>query len=158
MRIYGEAFLKLKESILGNDLLILIAGIVALAFMIVTIVLAKAIKIRTKEWKKNKNAKFSKFLLHGTSKFYTLFVTMISIFPLLGMLGTVIGLLGLDLASGDMDNIKNNFFIALTSTAWGIIFSVIFKVAHAWIADNVEEQIETAKKLTDGPVSRFSTK
>ena len=53
MRIYGEAFLKLKESILGNDLLILIAGIVALAFMIVTIVLAKAIKIRTKEWKKN---------------------------------------------------------------------------------------------------------
>lgn len=56
---------------------------------------------------------------------------MISIFPLLGMLGTVIGLLGLDLASGDMDNIKNNFFIALTSTAWGIIFSVIFKVAHA---------------------------
>lgn len=149
MRIYGEAFLKLKESILGNDLLILIAGIVALAFMIVTIVLAKAIKIRTKEWKKNKNAKFSKFLLHGTSKFYTLFVTMISIFPLLGMLGTVIGLLGLDLASGDMDNIKNNFFIALTSTAWGIIFSVIFKVAHAWIADNVEEQIETAKKLTE---------
>ena len=149
MRIYGEAFLKLKESILGNDLLILIAGIVALAFMIVTIVLAKAIKIRTKEWKKNKNAKFSKFLLHGTSKFYTLFVTMISIFPLLGILGTVIGLLGLDLASGDMDNIKNNFFIALTSTAWGIIFSVIFKVAHAWIADNVEEQIETAKKLTE---------
>ena len=149
MRIYGEAFLKLKESILGNDLLILIAGIVALAFMIVTIVLAKAIKIRTKEWKKNKNAKFSKFLLHGTSKFYTLFVTTISIFPLLGMLGTVIGLLGLDLASGDMDNIKNNFFIALTSTAWGIIFSVIFKVAHAWIADNVEEQIETAKKLTE---------
>ena len=149
MRIYGEAFLKLKESILGNDLLILIAGIVALAFMIVTIVLAKAIKIITKEWKKNKNAKFSKFLLHGTSKFYTLFVTMISIFPLLGMLGTVIGLLGLDLASGDMDNIKNNFFIALTSTAWGIIFSVIFKVAHAWIADNVEEQIETAKKLTE---------
>lgn len=65
------------------------------------------------------------------------------------MLGTVIGLLGLDLASGDMDNIKNNFFIALTSTAWGIIFSVIFKVGHAWIADNVEEQIETAKKLAE---------
>ena len=78
-----------------------------------------------------------------------LFVTMISIFPLLGMLGTVIGLLGLDLASGDMDNIKNNFFIALTSTAWGIIFSVIFKIAHAWISDDVEEQIEIAKKLAE---------
>lgn len=149
MSIYADAFHKLRESILGNDFLILLAGIVAFVFMMITLVLAKAIRLRTKEWKKNKNIKFSKFLLHGTSKFYTLFVTMISIFPLLGMLGTVIGLLGLDLASGDMDNIKNNFFIALTSTAWGIIFSVIFKVAHAWIADNVEEQIETAKKLAE---------
>ena len=149
MSIYADAFHKLRESILGNDFLILLAGIVAFVFMMITLVLAKAIRLRTKEWKRNKNIKFSKFLLHGTSKFYTLFVTMISIFPLLGMLGTVIGLLGLDLASGDMDNIKNNFFIALTSTAWGIIFSVIFKVAHAWIADNVEEQIETAKKLAE---------
>ena len=149
MSIYADAFHKLRESILGNDFLILLAGIVAFVFMMITLVLAKAIRLRTKEWKKDKNIKFSKFLLHGTSKFYTLFVTMISIFPLLGMLGTVIGLLGLDLASGDMDNIKNNFFIALTSTAWGIIFSVIFKVAHAWIADNVEEQIETAKKLAE---------
>lgn len=149
MSIYADAFHKLRESILGNDFLILLAGIVAFVFMMITLVLAKAIRLRTKEWKKNKNIKFSKFLLHGTSKFYTLFVTMISIFPLLGMLGTVIGLLGLDLASGDMDNIKNNFFIALTSTAWGIIFSVIFKVAHAWIADNIEEQIETAKKLAE---------
>lgn len=149
MELYMEAFLKLKDSILSNDFLILLAGIIAFVFMIVTLVLAKAIKIRTKEWKKDKNVKFSKFLLHGTSKFYTLFVTMISIFPLLGMLGTVIGLLGLDLASGDMENIKNNFFVALTSTAWGIIFSVVFKVIHAWIADNIEEQIETAKKMAE---------
>ena len=112
MSIYADAFHKLRESILGNDFLILLAGIVAFVFMMITLVLAKAIRLRTKEWKKDKNIKFSKFLLHGTSKFYTLFVTMISIFPLLGMLGTVIGLLGLDLASGDMDNIKNNFFIA----------------------------------------------
>lgn len=149
MHIYVDAVQKLMDSILSNDFLILLAGIIALVFMVATVVLANAIKVRTKEWKKDKNVKFSKFLLHGTSKFYTLFVTMISIFPLLGMLGTVIGLLGLDLASGDMDNIKNNFFIALTSTAWGIIFSVIFKVAHAWIADNVEEQIEMAKKLAE---------
>ena len=93
--------------------------------------------------------KFSKYLLDGTSRFYTLFVTMISIFPLLGMLGTVVGLLGLDLESGDMNNIKNNFFIALTSTAWGIVFSVIFKLIHAFIADDVEEQIEIAKKLSE---------
>ena len=121
MSIYADAFHKLRESILGNDFLILLAGIVAFVFMMITLVLAKAIRLRTKEWKKNKNIKFSKFLLHGTSKFYTLFVTMISIFPLLGMLGTVIGLLGLDLASGDMDNIKNNFFIAFANTSVTII-------------------------------------
>lgn len=144
MNLYIDAFQKLKESILGNDFLILLAGIMALVFMMVTLVLAKILKNDI-----NKNVEISKNLLYGTSKFYTLFVTMISIFPLLGMLGTVIGLLGLDLASGDMDNIKNNFFIALTSTAWGIIFSVIFKVAHAWIVDNVEEQIATAKKLIE---------
>ena len=30
-------------------------------------------------------------------------------------------------SSGDMENVKANFFAALTSTAWGIIFSILFK-------------------------------
>lgn len=149
MSLYLGVIHKLSESILKNDILILIVAVFALAFGIATFILAKSIEHRTKEWKKNKNITFSKYLLNGTRLFYTLFVTLISIFPLLGMLGTVIGLLGLDLASGDMDNIKNNFFIALTSTAWGIIFSILFKIGYALIADNVEEQIETAKKLAD---------
>ena len=126
-----------------------LVAILEVVFLIVVLTLSRAIKKRVQEWKKNKNVQFSKFLLNGTSRFYTVFVTLISIFPLLGMFGTVMGLLGLDLASGDMDNIKNNFFIALTSTAWGIIFSACFKVIHAWIADNVEEQIEMAKKLAE---------
>jgi len=149
MNNYAIIAQKMLESIFGSDIFILFAGIATLVFMISTLLLANAIKRRTKEWGKNKNVQFSKFLLHGTSMFYTLFVTFISIFPLLGMLGTVFGLLGLDLASGDMENIKNNFFIALTSTAWGIIFSIIFKIFHAFISDNVEEQIETAKKLAE---------
>ena len=63
------------------------------------------------------------------------------------MLGTVVGLLGLDLTSGDMENIKANFFIALTSTAWGIILSVSFKIVNAFISDDVEEKIELAKNM-----------
>ena len=55
------------------------------------------------------------------SIFYTLFTTFISIFPLLGMFGTVQALVGLDL-TGEMDGVKQHFFEALTSTAWGIIF------------------------------------
>lgn len=149
MNLYFDGFKKLRESILGNDFIILMFAILEVVFLIVVLTLSRAIKKRVQEWKKNKNVQFSKFLLNGTSRFYTVFVTLISIFPLLGMFGTVMGLLGLDLASGDMDNIKNNFFIALTSTAWGIIFSACFKVIHAWIADNVEEQIEMAKKLAE---------
>ena len=144
-----SAFHKLKDSIMSNDFYILIIGILTFVFMIVTLILAKSIKVRKDEWKHNRNVKFSKYLLGGTSKCYTIFVTLISIFPLLGMFGTVVGLLGLDLASGDMENIKNNFFIALTSTAWGIIFSMGFKFLHALMASGVEEEIESAKKLTE---------
>jgi len=149
MNMYSEAFKMLKNSILGNDFIILLVAIATFFFMIITVLMSLAIKNRVKDWKKQKNKPFSKFLLYWSSKCYTLFTTMITIFPLLGMLGTVCGLLGLDLANGDMDNIKNNFFIALTSTAWGIIFSVIFKILHALISDGVEERIETAKKLSE---------
>ena len=149
MGMYTNTFRMLGNSLRGNDFLILIAAIVTLFFMISSISMARAIKSRTKEWKEQKNIPFSRFLVRHLNKSYTMFTTMITIFPLLGMLGTVFGLLGLDLAAGDMENIKNNFFIALTSTAWGIIFSVIFKLINAFISDFLEEQIEIAKKLAE---------
>ena len=139
----------LKASIIKNDIIILGFAIICAIIMIVSFALAKSVDKRKKDWIRQRNSTFTKYILNGLRVFYTLFVTLITIFPLLGMLGTVFGLLGLDLATGDMENIKNNFFIALTSTAWGIIFSVIFKVCHALVADFIEEQIEVAKKLTD---------
>ena len=74
---------------------------------------------------------------------YTLFITLISIFPLLGMLGTVIALLGLDMSTAEaISNAKNNFFGALTSTAWGIIFAVVFKIINARFFADVEDLIQ----------------
>ncbi len=74
---------------------------------------------------------------------YTLFITLISIFPLLGMLGTVLALLGLDMSSAEaISNAKNNFFGALTSTAWGIIFAVAFKIVNAKFFADVEDLIQ----------------
>ncbi len=74
---------------------------------------------------------------------YTLFITLISIFPLLGMLGTVIALLGLDMSTAEaISNAKNNFFGALTSTAWGIIFAVVFKIINARMFADVEDLIQ----------------
>lgn len=149
MNTYSQAFELLKGSIRGGDFYILVVAIIAGILFLLAIINAIVIRVKTSGWKKEKNAKFTSYLFLQLKFLYTLCVTSISIFPLLGMFGTVVGLLGLDLATGDMENIRSNFFTALTSTAWGIIFSVGFKVAHALIADFVEEQIESAKKLTD---------
>ena len=74
---------------------------------------------------------------------YTLFITLISIFPLLGMLGTVLALLGLDMSSAEaISNARNNFFGALTSTAWGIIFAITFKIINARFFSDVEDLIQ----------------
>jgi len=80
---------------------------------------------------------------------YTVFVTAISMFPLFGMLGTVVGLIGLggrfQEESADMNGIQSDFFFALTSTAWGIIFSLLFKFVNSIIQPFIENQIEKAK-------------
>ena len=61
---------------------------------------------------------------------YAFFSNMTAIFPLLGMLGTVKSLIGVanDIAGTDIDQ----FFGALTSTAWGIVFAVIFKLLDSF--------------------------
>lgn len=149
MNMYLDALNLLLGSIRNNDFIILVFAIITVGVLVFTLILANSVRKRTKEWKAKRNGPFTKFLLHSVRRLYTVFTTMITIFPLLGMLGTVCGLLGLDLANGDMSNIKNNFFVALTSTAWGIIFSVIFKIVNAFVSDGIEEQIENAKKLSE---------
>ncbi len=75
------------------------------------------------------------------NKWYTMFLTLISIFPLLGMFGTVAALLNLDFSdlAGSLDSVKTDFFRALTSTAWGIVFSVTFKLINSWFFFDVED-------------------
>ena len=66
---------------------------------------------------------------------YSFFSNMTAIFPLLGMLGTVKSLIGVasNIAGTEIDQ----FFGALTSTAWGIIFAVIFKLLDSVISVKV---------------------
>ncbi|MBR4201872.1 MAG: hypothetical protein IKQ91_11515 [Oscillospiraceae bacterium] len=68
---------------------------------------------------------------------YEVFVTGITIFPLLGMYGTVKALLSLDFTN-DLAGAQFKFFDALTSTAWGIIFAVIFKLLNAFVQPFME--------------------
>ena len=56
--------------------------------------------------------------------------------PLLGILGTVISLLGM---VGDMTNVQDNFYGALTSTFWGLVFAIIFKFLDGIISAKIED-------------------
>lgn len=74
------------------------------------------------------------------NKCYALLSNFIMTFPLLGMLGTVKSLIGLTSGVSDTSNSleMTMFFSALTSTAWGIIFSIVFKVGTSGLASKVE--------------------
>lgn len=125
---------KLFSSIKATDSYILIFAVLALVFLGVSLWLCYMIE---KDIKNNQPINRVHQIL---SVFYTLFVTFISLFPLLGMFGTVRALLELDLA-GDLELIKMKFFNALTSTAWGIIFSIIFKSVNAIFQPWIETQL-----------------
>ena len=71
-----------------------------------------------------------------TGRLYSLFVNLTGIFPLLGILGTVISLLGL---VSDNTNVTGNFYGALTSTFWGLVFAIIFKFLDGVVSSKIED-------------------
>ncbi|MBQ8349753.1 MAG: MotA/TolQ/ExbB proton channel family protein [Ruminococcus sp.] len=71
-----------------------------------------------------------------TGKLYSIFVNLTGIFPLLGILGTVISLLGL---VADTSDITGNFYGALTSTFWGLVFAIVFKFLDGVISAKIED-------------------
>lgn len=85
---------------------------------------------------------------------YSLFANSVSIFPLLGMFGTVKALIGLAGRMSEAGADVELFFQALTSTAWGIIFAVLFKIADAVLsvpvaANNKEVDTLLERNSTD---------
>ncbi len=75
---------------------------------------------------------------------YGMFANFIVIFPLLGILGTVISLLPMVSQMGQAD-IQANFFGALTSTFWGLVFAIIFKAIDGWISGRIEDNENSAR-------------
>lgn len=69
-------------------------------------------------------------------KWYTLYGTITGIFPLLGILGTVVSLLGM---VGDTADVTGGFFAALTSTFWGLVFAIVFKFMDSIMSPRLEE-------------------
>ena len=77
-----------------------------------------------------------------TGRLYSVFVNLTGIFPLLGILGTVVSLLGL---VADDTNVTGNFYGALTSTFWGLVFAIIFKFMDGMVSAKIEDNEKTVE-------------
>ncbi|MCI7768453.1 MAG: MotA/TolQ/ExbB proton channel family protein [Oscillospiraceae bacterium] len=140
---------------LDENFYIIINAAVAAVTLVFSVIFAKQVE---KVFFSSEGA-LKKGVYYWLDNTYTLFLTLISIFPLLGMFGTVKALLELDM-SQDLSVLQQNFFSALTSTAWGIIFSVIFKIVNSFFQPFIENQISNAKadlqKRSSGQAKRKS--
>ena len=80
-----------------------------------------------------------------SEKFYQIFVSITSILPLLGILGTVIALL--KSANADIELLKTNFTFALTSTFWGLAGAIICKALEGVLSPAVEHNGQSIAQL-----------
>ncbi len=85
-------------------------------------------------------------LRKNSEAFYTIFANVTSIFPLLGILGTVVSLLPM---VADMADMTQNFFAALTSTFWGLVFAIIFKLLDGFLSSRIEDNDKNVTLLLD---------
>jgi len=85
-------------------------------------------------------------LRNKAENLYTWYINISAIFPLLGILGTVGALVGLQ---SDGMNSDESFLIALTSTFWGLIFSIIFKALQTLVESKLDEGIHEAERCLE---------
>lgn len=71
------------------------------------------------------------------NKSYAMYTNFTTMFPLLGMLGTVVSLIPMVDKIGEQAS--GLFFTALTSTFWGIVAALIFKALDSTISYKIED-------------------
>lgn len=76
-----------------------------------------------------------------SARYYSFFVNLTGIFPLLGILGTVTALLPM---VSRMADVTSNFYGALTSTFWGLVFGIAFKLLDGLVSPTVEDNEKNA--------------
>ncbi|MBR1723880.1 MAG: MotA/TolQ/ExbB proton channel family protein, partial [Ruminococcus sp.] len=144
-----EVIKTLLESIFSNDILILIFGILTAA--VYMYVRYKNAELKTELEKLPDNLDWALKIKKKLTTWHTVFTTAITIFPLLGMLGTVASLISVGQvdfsATADMSAIKSSFFQALTYTAWGIIFAIGFKIANSFIQSDIDDNLEVLGEI-----------
>lgn len=73
---------------------------------------------------------------------YLTIAQMIPIFPLLGILGTVAGLIA-QVTAQDAAQIYASLDVALGTTFWGLVAAIVLKVVEAWTVQKEINDIET---------------
>ncbi len=81
-----------------------------------------------------------------STRWYHLFTTIIAVFPLLGIVGTVWGIIP---TLSDLSQINASFSLALVSTLLGVIFSVFYKVCEGLISGDYALVSERVTLLTE---------
>ena len=77
------------------------------------------------------------------SMMYSFFANITAVFPLLGILGTVVSLMNL---SGT-DDLSSNFSSALLTTFLGLVAAIFFKLMDAGIAPRLERALDESDYL-----------
>lgn len=86
-----------------------------------------------------------KKLKDGEARYVNMLLTIISVFPLMGILGTIISLLRMvDLGN---EAVLFNFTTALTSTFWGLVFAIGFKGFSAMLIAQSDQNAENFELL-----------
>jgi len=96
---------------------------------------------------------FSKWeeMYKASTKWFHLFTSMIAVFPLMGIGGTVLGIIPTLL---DFSQVNSNFSLALVSTLLGVIFAIIFKFFEGYLAGNYTLISERMTILT-GDITKY---
>lgn len=76
-----------------------------------------------------------------TCSWHGVLAQLIPIFPLLGILGTVAGLM-LEVQSGDVNAMMASLDVALVTTFWGLIFAILLKIIEAVFPSRVIQDVE----------------
>ncbi len=73
---------------------------------------------------------------------YLTIAQMIPVFPLLGILGTVAGLIA-QVQAADAAEIYASLNVALMTTFWGLIAAIVLKIVETWLVQREINDIET---------------
>lgn len=73
---------------------------------------------------------------------YAFFTNFTAVFPLLGILGTVVSLMQMS-----TENLQDSFSSALATTCWGLIFAIVFKCIDSSVSARLDRALDEADYL-----------